>query len=223
MTASDLVAYFRSGAKPTADFRIGIEQEKIAVTEDGHPVPYDGPRGIAAIVGRLEVGGFTAAREDGHTIALERGGDRITLEPGGQLELSGGALRTAAACRTVLDAHVREVATLARDLGVRFIGVGARPFGVLDDVDWLPKRRYGVMRSFFPRFGRESRLAYAMMKMTATVQANFDYESEADAVDKIRTAYGVTSIITALFAASPIVEGRPSPFQSYRAAVWLET
>lgn len=223
LTASDLVAYFRSGAKSTAEFRIGIEQEKIAVTEDGRPVPYDGPRGIAEIVARLQTGGFTAAREDGHTIALERGGDRITLEPGGQLELSGGALGTAAACRAVLDAHVREVATVARDLGVRFIGVGARPFGGLDDVDWLPKRRYAVMRSFFPSFGRESRLAHAMMKMTATVQANFDYESEADAADKIRTAYGVTSIVTALFAASPIVEGRPSPFQSYRAAVWLET
>jgi glutamate--cysteine ligase len=223
LSVADLVAYFRSGAKPPADFRIGIEQEKIAVTEDGRPVPYDGPRGIAEILTRLEGRGFVATREDGHVIALARGGDRITLEPGGQLELSGGALGTAAACREALDTHVREVAGVARDLGVRFIGVGARPFGVLDDIDWLPKRRYAVMRTFFPRFGRDSRLAHSMMKMTATVQANFDFESEADAADKIRTAYGVTSIITALFAASPIVEGRPSPFQSYRAAVWLET
>lgn len=223
LTVPDLVAYFRSGSKPPADFRIGIEQEKIAVTEDGRPVPYDGPAGIAAILGRLEGRGFVGTREDGHVIALERGGDRITLEPGGQLELSGGALATAAACRTALDAHVREVGELARDLGVRFIGVGARPFGALDDIDWLPKRRYAVMRNYFPRFGRESRLAHSMMKMTATVQANFDYQSEADAADKIRTAYGITSIITALFAASPIVEGRPSPFQSTRAAIWLET
>jgi len=223
LSVADLVAYFRSGAKPPAEFRIGIEQEKIAVTEEGRPVPYDGPRGIAEILARLEARGFIATREDGHVIALERAGDRITLEPGGQLELSGGALPTAAACRVALDAHVREVAGVARELGVHFIGVGARPFGVLDDVDWLPKRRYTVMRTFFPRFGRESRLAHSMMKMTATVQANFDFESEADAADKIRTAYGVTSIITALFAASPIVEGRPSAFQSYRAAIWLET
>jgi glutamate--cysteine ligase len=218
-----LVSYFQGGGKPTADFRIGIEQEKIAVTEDGRPVPYDGPRGIAEILARLEGRGFVATREDGHVIALERGRDRITLEPGGQLELSGGALPTAAACRVALDAHVREVTLIARDLGVRFIGVGARPFGAIDDVDWLPKRRYAVMRSYFPRFGRDSRLAHVMMKMTATVQANFDYENEADAVDKLRTAYGVTSIITALYAASPIVDGRPSPYQSYRAAVWLET
>jgi glutamate--cysteine ligase len=223
LSAPDLVAYFQSGAKPPTSFRIGIEQEKIGVTEDGRPVPYDGPAGIAAILERLEARGFAATREDGHVIALERDRDRITLEPGGQLELSGGSLLTAAACRGVLDAHVREVSDVARDLGVRFIGVGARPFGVLDDVDWLPKRRYTVMRSYFPRYGRQSRLAHSMMKLTATVQANFDYQSEADAVDKIRTAYGITSIITALYAASPIVEGRPSPFQSYRAAVWLET
>jgi glutamate--cysteine ligase len=223
LSVPDLVAYFRSGGKPPADFRIGIEQEKIAVRSDGSPVPYDGPRGIAEILARLEARGFAATREDGHVIALERGSDRITLEPGGQLELSGGTLPTAAACRTALDAHVREVTALARELDVRFIGLGARPFGGLDQVDWLPKRRYTVMRSYFPEFGRESRLAHAMMKMTATVQANFDYQDEADAADKIRTAYGITSIITALFAASPIVEGRPSPFQSYRAAVWLET
>jgi glutamate--cysteine ligase len=223
LSVADLVAYFRSGAKPPAEFKIGIEQEKIAVTEDGRAVPYDGPRGISEILARLERRGFTATREDGHTIALAREGDRITLEPGGQLELSGGAVATAADCRVALDAHVREVAGIARDLGIRFIGVGARPFGVLDDIEWLPKRRYAVMRTFFPSFGRESRLAHSMMKLTATVQANFDYQSEADAVDKIRTAYGITSIVTALFAASPIVEGRPSPFQSYRAAIWLET
>src|SRR6185312_15376549 len=116
-----------------------------------------------------------------------------------------------------------EVADLGRPLGIRFIGVGARPFGKLDDVAWLPKRRYGVMREYFPRHGRDSRLAHVMMKMTATVQANFDYASEADAVDKVRTAYGVTSIITALYAASPIFEGRPSGYKSMRAAVWLET
>ncbi len=172
---------------------------------------------------RFEQRGFQATREDGHIIALAREGDRITMEPGGQLELSGGALPTAAACAAALDAHVREVAELARPLGIRFIGVGARPFGKLDDVAWLPKRRYVVMREYFPRHGRDSRLAHYMMKMTATVQANFDYASEAEAVDKIRTAYGVTSIITALYAASPILEGRPTGYKSTRAAIWLET
>ena len=145
------------------------------------------------------------------------------MEPGGQLELSGGALLTATDCAAALDAHVREVAEVARPLGIRFIGTGARPFGSTDDIAWLPKRRYVVMRDYFPRYGRDSRLAHEMMKMTATVQANFDFASEDDAVDKIRTAYGVTSIVTALFSASPIALGRPSGFKSYRAAIWLET
>jgi len=223
LSVDDLVDYFRDGAKPRAAFRIGVEQEKIAATPDGRPIPYQGPAGMAEILARLEGRGFQATREDGQIIALERAGDRITMEPGGQLELSGGARRTAADCRSELLAHVSEVSALGAELGMRFLGVGARPFGTPGDVTWLPKRRYGVMREYFPAHGRSSRLAHHMMKMTATVQANFDYDGEADAVDKIRTAYGVTSIVTALYAASPIVEGRPSEWQSYRAAIWLET
>jgi glutamate--cysteine ligase len=219
----DLEDYFRSGAKPPARFKIGIEQEKIGVLGDGRAVPYEGPGGLAEVLGRLEAGGFSPTREDGHIIALGRGADRITMEPGGQLELSGGALPTAAQCAEALDAHVREVAEVAGRMGIRFIGTGVRPFGALEDVAWLPKRRYGVMREYFPRHGRQSRLAHQMMKLTATVQANFDYADEAEAADKIRTAYGVTSIVTALYAASPIVFGRPSGFKSYRAAIWLET
>ena len=223
LSIEDLVAYFRSGAKDRTSFRIGIEQEKLAVRDDGRPVPYEGEGGLAEVLGRLEGREFKATREDGHTIALARKGDRITMEPGGQLELSGGALLTATDCAAALDAHVREVAEVARPLGIRFIGTGARPFGAADDIAWLPKRRYVVMRDYFPRYGRESRLAHQMMKMTATVQANFDFASEDDAAEKIRTAYGVTSIVTALFAASPIALGRPSGFKSYRAAIWLET
>jgi glutamate--cysteine ligase len=223
LSVEDLVTYFRSGAKALGGFKIGIEQEKIAVLADGRPVPYDGAGGLAELLGRLEAREFSATREDGHLIALGRGGDRITMEPGGQLELSGGALPTSAECAAALDAHVREVAATARPLGIRFIGTGVRPFGTLDDVAWLPKRRYVVMRDYFPRHGRESRLAHQMMKLTATVQANFDYADEGEAIDKIRTAYGVTSIVTALYAASPIVFGRPSGLKSYRAAIWLET
>jgi glutamate--cysteine ligase len=223
LSLEDLEAYFRSGAKPAGDFKIGIEQEKIAVLADGRPAPYDGPGGLAEVLGRMEAHGFSATREDGHPIALARDGDRITMEPGGQLELSGGALPTSIACASALDAHVREVAEVARPLGIRFIGAGVRPFGALDDVGWLPKRRYGVMRDYFPRHGRQSHLAHQMMKLTATVQANFDYSDEGEAADKIRTAYGVTSLVTALYAASPIVFGRPSGFKSYRAAIWLET
>ena len=221
LSVDDLVAYFHAGAKPRASFRIGIEQEKIGVLEDGRPVPYIG--GITEILRVLEQRGFAPTREDGHVISLERRGERVTLEPGGQVEFSGAARDTAAACRDALIAHVRDVQEVARPLGVRFIAAGARPFGTRDDVDWLPKRRYTVMREYFVRHARSSRLAHDMMKMTATVQANMDYEGEADAVEKIRTAYGLTSVVTALYAASPIVAGRPSGLKSFRAAVWLET
>jgi glutamate--cysteine ligase len=222
-SVEDLTAYFRSGAKPVSEFRVGIEQEKIAVRDDGSPVPYEGPSGIAEILRRLESRGFAPRLEDGHLLALDRTGDRITVEPGGQLELSGAAVPTATEGAVVLRAHVAEVNAAAAALGVRFIGIGARPFGTLDDVSWLPKRRYGVMREYFPAHGRQSRLAHHMMKMTATVQANFDYLDEADALTKLRAAFGVTSIVTALFAASPISEGRPNGYQSFRAAIWLET
>jgi len=223
LSVDDLVGYFRAGSKASSQFRIGIEQEKIGVRPGGEAVPYDGAGGITEILGRLSEQGFVATLEDGHPISLERGEDRITLEPGGQLELSAGALPTAAACRDALYAHVRDVTAIGRPLEVTFMGVGYRPFGRIDDVPWLPKRRYGVMRAYLPRYGRSSRLAHNMMKMTATVQANFDYDGEADAVDKMRTALGVTSILTALYAASPIIEGKKTAWKSYRAAVWLET
>jgi glutamate--cysteine ligase len=218
-----LVQYFRTAAKPPSAFRVGVEQEKIAVLADGRPVAYEGPAGIGEILERMAARGFEPQREDGHVIALARGDDRITVEPGGQLELSGGAKTTAVLARDMLRAHVAEVQELAAPLGVTFIGIGARPFGTIDDVPWLPKRRYRVMRQYFPERGRDSRLAHYMMKTTATVQANFDYSDEAEATDKIRTAYGVTSIVTALYAASPISEGRPNGYKSFRAAVWLET
>jgi glutamate--cysteine ligase len=218
----ELVAYFQSGAKPVAAFRVGVEQEKLAVFDDGRPVPFQ-PAGIEEILSRLTARGFQPHEEDGHLLSLSRRGDRITVEPGGQIELSAGALETATACAAALRAHVAELREIAAPLGIRFLGIGARPFGTLDEMPWLPKRRYAVMRDYFPTFGRQSRLAHHMMKRTATVQANFDYISEREAIEKMRAAYAVTSIVTALFAASPITEGRPNGFKSFRAAIWLET
>jgi len=223
LTAADLVNYFRSAAKPRAEWRIGIEQEKIGVLADGRAVPYEGSAatpGVAQILQLLVERGFSPQTEDGHIIALERGAERITVEPGGQIELSGPALSSATACRDALLAHVGELGEVARPLGVRFVGCGARPFGSLEDIPWLPKRRYAVMRAYLPTRGR---LALDMMKRTATVQANFDFADEPDAVDKIRTALGVTSIVTGLFAASPITDGKPNGYKSYRAAIWLDT
>src|SRR5262249_52771613 len=139
------------------------------------------------------------------------------------VELSGGVEQTAVECGEKLRAHVAEVREVGEELGMRFLGIGAQPFAELDQIPWLPKRRYGVMRRYFPERGRSSRLAHYMMKTTATVQANFDYSTEDEAADKIRTALGVTSIVTALHAASPISNGRPNGYKSFRAAIWLET
>jgi glutamate--cysteine ligase len=223
LSVDDLIAYFRAGAKPRAQFRIGIEQEKLGTRLDGAPVGYGGPNGIEDVLLRLEQRGYTATRDHGHVTGLELAGERVTIEPGGQLEFSGVARETASACRDALVNHVRDVIDTARPLGIRFLRLGARPFGKPEDIDWLPKVRYDVMRAYFPRYGRSSRLAHHMMKMTATVQANFDYESESDAVDKIRTAYGVSSIVTAMYAGSPFADGRPTGDKSFRAAIWLET
>jgi glutamate--cysteine ligase len=219
-SSRDLVAFFVRAAKPRAQWRLGIEQEKIPVDSTGMPSPYEGPRGIARLLALLEERGFVAEMEGEHPLLLERGEERITLEPGGQLELSGPALVSATAGQKVLLAHVREVQELGRTLGIRFIGGGFRPFGTLEDVPWLPKRRYAVMRDYLPRRGR---LGHEMMKRTATVQANLDYASEEEAVEKMRAALGITSVVTAMFAASPITEGRPNGYKSYRAAVWLDT
>jgi glutamate--cysteine ligase len=225
LSVEDLIDHFCAGAKPRARFRVGIEQEKIGARADGAPVSYQGRDGIEAVLARLVGRGFAATREHEHIVWLEREGERITIEPGGQFEFSGAPRDSAAACRDALVAHVREVAEVARPLGIRFLGIGARPFGKISDVDWLPKRRYDMMKHYYFASGEGSpfRLAHHMMKMTATVQATFDYESEQDAVDRLRTAFGVTSIVTALFAASPLVEGRPGPDRSFRAAIWLET
>jgi glutamate--cysteine ligase len=214
-----LVAHFCEASKPPADWRVGLEQEKLGIYADGSPVPYDGPRGIAALLAGLEQRGFVAEREDGHILALARGAERITVEPGGQLELSGPALVSAVAGQQVLVEHLREVKEAAAPLGIHFIAGGFRPFGSLDEVPWLPKRRYAVMREYLPRRGR---LGPEMMKRTATVQANLDFADEADAASKMRAAFGVTSLVTALFAASPISAGTPNGFKSYRAAVWLD-
>lgn len=217
----ELIARFVSAGKPRPDWRIGVEHEKIGVlAETGDPIPYFGERSISRLLERLiERGGWTAQREDGHIIALSRGSARVTIEPGGQLELSGAPLAGGEDIRGELDAHLIELGSVSRELGLSWLGIGFRPWGRLDDIEWVPKGRYGVMRQVMPRTGKH---AHDMMKRTATVQANFDWSDEDDAARKLRMSMSVTSIVTALFASSPIVEGVDTGYQSYRARVWLE-
>jgi glutamate--cysteine ligase len=183
-------------------------------------VPFDGAVGIEALLGRLLSPQFSGIEEDGRLLGLRGDRETITVEPGGQLEFSGPTLPTAVACRDSLVHHLEHATAIARSMGITFLGVGFRPFGGLDDIAWLPKRRYAVMRAYLPTRGR---LGVDMMKRTATVQANFDYDDEQTATEKMRCAFGVTSIVTALFAASPISDGRPNGHRSLRAAIWLDT
>jgi glutamate--cysteine ligase len=213
----ELVAHFEAGCKPAGDQRVGMEHEKIGVHADGRPISYDT---IGRLLEALAARGWRRIEEHGQLIALDsQQSGSVTLEPGGQLEHSGAPWPTSVAAVRDNDRHIDELVPLAAALGVSFLGLGFRPFGSLDDVPWMPKGRYRVMRDYLPSRGR---LAHEMMKRTATVQANLDYADEADAMEKLRLGLGLSSLVTALFAASPLVDGRPSGYQSYRAACWLE-
>jgi glutamate--cysteine ligase len=216
----ELVSFFSSAAKPSPQWLVGLEHEKLGVRLDGSAVPYAGAGGVAELLARLiSDHGYTGIHEGEHVIGASRNGEEITLEPGMQVELSGPPLVGARACSTLMRSHIRQIGAVARPLGIHFIGGGFRPFGSLADVPWLPKRRYDIMREYLPRHGR---LGHEMMKRTATVQVNLDFSSEQDAADKIRTAAGLSSIVTGLYAASPISDGRPNGYKTYRAAVWLD-
>ena len=164
--------------------------------------------------------GWTPDEEDGHILGASCSETRITLEPGGQVELSGGVHCTLAAVRDELGRFITELSALPSASGIAWLGVGLQPLASLDTIPWIPKKRYGIMREYLPRRGRR---AHIMMKQTACIQINLDYSNEADAIDKLRTAMGLTPLVTALFANSPLTEGRLNGMMSYRAWVWRDT
>lgn len=217
----ELVAYFLEGTgKGPRRYLVGIEHEKLAVRSDGRAVPYEGADGIGALLEGLATRGWTRLREGSRVIALSRGAEGITLEPGGQFELAGAPLGTAHECAEALDAHLMELRAVADPLGIRFIGGGFRPFGSIDDVPWFLKQRYEVMRAWMPKHGTRG---HEMMKRTATVQVNLDFSGEVEAAEKVRVGLAVSPAVTALFAASPVTEGRANGWKSFRAGVWLDT
>jgi glutamate--cysteine ligase len=217
----DLLAYFATAGKPAAAWRVGTEHELIGVDRTTGAAPaYDGPHGIGAVLARFAAHGGTPVIERGHTIALARGDAQITLEPGGQFELASRPVADDRDLVTDLRAYVAELAAASRELGLAWLSIGLRPFGGRDDIPWMPKQRYDVMRAYMPTAGTRG---LDMMLRTATVQANLDFADEADAAAKMRCLYGVTPILTALWAASPIVDDKPSGFQSYRAWIWRDT
>jgi glutamate--cysteine ligase len=220
-STDELVAHFEASGKPADAWRVGTEYEMIGVYRRppalGAAPPHGGERGMGVLLERMSRAGWSPVHEDDHIIALVRGRSQVTLEPGGQLELAAQPVESAAALERELADYVAWIAAPSDELDIAWLGLGFRPFGTLDDVPWMPKARYAVMREFLPPRGR---LAHEMMKRTATVQVNVDYADAADAAAKLRCAMSVTSILTALYAASPIVDGAVSGFQSYRAEVW---
>jgi len=217
----DLLDYFRSGETPLEDWRIGTEHEKIGVyLESGKRVSYEGERGIGALLERLaEVDGWEIVREGEKAVALLKEGASITLEPGGQIELSGAPLRTIRETCREFNHHVELVKRVSEDFGIAWLGLGLDPLHGVADIPKMPKVRYDIMRDYLPAQGRHALL---MMHATATVQANYDYSDEADMVSKMRTAMACTPLVSAIFANSSLSLGRENDFVSKRVEIWRD-
>ncbi len=223
-TRDDLVRWLEQGAKPKARFRIGTEHEKFAFTIGRHePVPYDGPRGIRALLdGMGMLLGWEPIVEHENIIGLVdvTGGGAISLEPGGQFELSGAAVETVHETCAELMAHLAQLREVARPLGIGFLGIGMSPKWTLAEMPVMPKGRYRIMTAYMPKVGRHG---LDMMYRTCTVQTNLDFSSEADMVKKLRVGLALQPIATALFANSPFTEGKPNGFLSFRSQIWRDT
>ncbi len=219
---AELVAYIEQGNKPPEDWRIGTEHEKlIYLREDLRRAPYDGPNGIGAILnGLVAKFGWQAIEEDGRPIALTLGDCNITLEPGGQFELSGAPLKTIHETCNEVHAHLEQVKDVMGPLGVGMFGIGFEPKWPRADIPWMPKGRYKIMRAQMEAKGK---LGLDMMLRTCTIQVNLDYESEVDMVKKFRVGLALQPVATALFANSPFTEGKPNGFLSYRSHIWTDT
>jgi len=216
-----LVEVMASGEKPRAAWRIGTEHEKFGFRlDDLRPPTFDGERGIEALLKGLTRFGWTPFEEHGRTIALTQGMASVTLEPAGQLELSGAPVETVHdTCREV-GTHLNEVRQVADELQLGFLGMGFQPKWRRDEMPWMPKGRYKIMRDYMPKVGT---LGLDMMTRTCTVQVNLDYASEADMVKKFRVSLALQPVATALFADSPFTEGQPNGYQSYRSHIWTDT
>ena len=218
---AQLAELIESGCKPKSDWRIGTEHEKFGyLTDTLAPVPYDGPRSIRALLeGLRDRFGWTPILEQDHIIGLTRDGANVSLEPGGQFELSGAPLASIHAVRAELDAHLAEVRAIAEPLGIAHFGVGAAPIWRHADMPMMPKGRYRLMTDYMGRVGTHGT---QMMYRTCTVQVNLDYASETDMVKKLRVALALQPVATALFASSPFFDGKPNGHKSWRSRIWRD-
>jgi glutamate--cysteine ligase len=220
----DLVAHLESGSKPDrSTWRIGTEHEKFAFYHDTlEPVPYEGENGIGALLDNLaDKYGWKRVKEGANTIALlEENNSSITLEPGGQFELSGAPLEHLHQTCAETGQHLSQLRDVAGKMGISFLGLGMSPLWSLEETPIMPKGRYKIMRNYMAKVGR---LGRQMMFRSCTVQTNHDFGSEADMVKKFRVSIALQPIATALFANSPFAEGRLNGFLSYRAHIWTDT
>jgi len=223
-STAELAARLAEGCKPSADWRIGTEHEKIAFRLADHaPVPYGGPQGIGALLTALGARcGWEPIVDQGHIIGLAEGdgGGAISIEPGGQFELSGAPVRTLHDTASELDAHLAAVGELADAFGLGFLALGASPLWTLAQTPVMPKSRYAIMADYMPTVGTRG---LDMMFRSATVQVNLDFSSEADMATKMRVSLALQPLATALFANSPYLDGRPTGRLSERSEIWRDT
>jgi glutamate--cysteine ligase len=221
---AELIEWIAKGEKPESDFRLGTEHEKFPFRVADHtPVPYEGPRGIRAILDGMEsLLGWEPIMEGDHPIGLAdvTGGGAISLEPGGQFELSGAPVATLHETCSELRAHLAQVKEVARPLGIGFMGLGHSPLWSRAETPVMPKGRYAIMKAYMPKVGTRG---LDMMFRTCTVQVNLDFSSEADMVKKLRVSLALQPLATALFAASPFTEGKLNGYRSMRSEIWRDT
>ncbi|MEI4473026.1 glutamate--cysteine ligase [Frigidibacter sp. MR17.24] len=216
-----LAEYLAKGEKPVADWRIGTEHEKFGfLTADHSPLPYDGPASVRAVLEALrDRFGWDPIFEQDAIIGLTRNGANVSLEPGGQLELSGAPLACLHDTRAELESHLAEVHAVTEGMGVKFMGLGAPPEWTHGQMPMMPKGRYRLMTDYMGRVGT---LGTQMMYRTCTVQVNLDFASEADMVKKLRVALALQPVATALCANSPFLEGKPNGHRSWRSRIWRD-
>jgi glutamate--cysteine ligase len=221
---AQLIEEIASGSKPESQWRIGTEHEKFPfLTDTLAPVPYHGPRSIKALLdGLKDRFGWTGVYEGENIIALSdpAGLGNVSLEPGGQFELSGAPLNTVHDTCEEVHEHLAQVREVGDRLGIGFLGLGASPLWSLAETPVMPKGRYGIMAPYMDKVGKYGR---DMMFRTCTVQVNLDFASEADMVQKLRVSLALQPVATALFANSPFLDGKPNGFLSYRSEVWRDT
>ena len=216
----DLAEMLEAGNKPKADWRLGTEHEKFGfLIGTNLPLPYAGPRSVSALFAGLETRfGWTPVREGENVIGMTRDGANISLEPGGQFELSGAQRVSALDTEAELASHLTELKEIADPLGIAFLGIGAAPDWRHDQMPVMPKGRYRLMTDYMGRVGTHGT---QMMYRTCTVQVNLDYSSEADMVKKLRVAIALQPVATALFASSPFFDGKLNGHKSWRSRIWL--